>query len=236
MKPVIDLVLPCYNPHPDWPATVHEYFTRLQALLSGVALRLWIVDDGSARNMGIEAQQQLERAVPHARITGYEQNQGKGYALRYAVRQCTAPYIIYTDYDFPFELESIKKVADALLNHADVVVGNRSRSYSQQLPWKRKIMSNVSRRLNKYLLRIPACDTQGGLKGFNAKGRAVFLQTKTDQFLFDTEFVFKACRRKDITIQVVPIQTRPGVTFSNMGAKVLRKELWNFLRILFRCV
>jgi glycosyltransferase involved in cell wall biosynthesis len=236
MKPVIDLILPCYNPPADWTATVRMYFDRLQTLLADVELRLTIANDGSERHVGIEAQQELRRYIPTAQIIGYEKNRGKGYALRHAVRQCTAPYIIYTDYDFPFELESIKSVADALLNHADVVVGNRSSSYYEQLPMKRKVMSKISRYLNKYLLRLPACDTQGGLKGFNRKGREVFLQTKIAQFLFDTEFVFKACHQKDITLQVVPIQTRKGVVFSNMGAKVLRKELKNFLRILFRCV
>jgi glycosyltransferase involved in cell wall biosynthesis len=236
MKPVIDLVLPCYNPPPDWTATVRMYFDRLQTLLADVELRLTIANDGSERYVDSEAQQQLRRYIPSARIIGYEKNRGKGYTLRHAVRQCTAPYIIYTDYDFPFELESIKSVATALLNHADVVVGNRSGSYYEQLPMKRKIMSKVSRCLNKYLLRIPACDTQGGLKGFNRKGCEIFLQTKIAQFLFDTEFVFKACRRKDITLHVTPIQTRKGVIFSNMGASVLRKELKNFLLILFRCV
>ena len=232
----IDLILPCYNPPRDWPETVHTYFERLQALLPGVELRLTVANDGSERHVDTEAQERLRRYIPAAQITGYEKNRGKGYALRHAVRQCTAPYIIYTDYDFPFEPESIKNVAAALLGHADVVVGNRSSSYYEQLPLKRKIMSKVSRCLNKYLLRIPACDTQGGLKGFSRKGREVFLQTKIDQFLFDTEFVFKACRRKDLAWQVVPIRTREGVVFSNMGAKVLRKELKNFLRILFRCV
>jgi glycosyltransferase involved in cell wall biosynthesis len=236
MKPVIDLILPCYNPSPDWPATVRAYFERLQTLLAGVELRLTIADDGSERHVGIEAQQQLLRDIPAARIIGYKENRGKGYALRHVVRQCTAPYMIYVDYDFPFELENIKSVADALLNDADVVVGDRGERYYAQLPVKRKIMSKVSRFLNKYLLRIPACDTQGGLKGFNRKGRDIFLQTKIEQFLFDTEFVFKACRRKDITLQVVPIQARDGVVFSNMSAKTLRRELKNFLQILFRRV
>ena len=236
MKPVIDLILPCYNPLPNWPAMVHTYFERLQALLTGVELRLTIANDGSEWHVGIEAQQELLHYIPAARITGYKKNRGKGYALRHAVRQCTAPYIIYIDYDFPFELENVKSVAEALLNHADVVVGNRDAGYYEQLPVKRKIMSKISRYLNKYLLRIPACDTQGGLKGFNRKGREIFLQTKIEHFLFDTEFVFKACRHKDIALQVVPIQARDGVVFSNMSAKTLRRELKNFLQILFRRV
>ena len=237
MKPVTDLVLPCYNPPPDWPATVHAYFDRLQTLLPDVELRLTIANDGSERHVDIYTQQQLLRRIPAARImTGYEKNRGKGCALRYAVRECTAPYIIYVDYDFPFELENVKSVAEALLNGADVVVGERDASYYAQLPVKRKIVSKLSRCLNRYLLRIPACDTQGGLKGFNRKGRDIFLQTKIDQFLFDTEFVFKACRRRDITLRVVPLQAREGVIFSNMSAKTLRRELKNFLQILFHCV
>jgi glycosyltransferase involved in cell wall biosynthesis len=215
---------------------VAAYFTRLQTLMPGVAWRLTVADDGSKRHVNAHARQRLLRYIPAARVLSYEKNRGKGYALRNAVRQSAAPYIIYIDYDFPFELESVQRVAEALLGGADVVVGDRGAGYCRQLPLKRRLMSKLSRGLNRCLLRLPACDTQGGLKGFNRWGRDLFLQTKIAQFLFDTEFVLKACRHRNIDLRVVPIHTRDGVVFSNMGAKVLLRELRNFLRILFRCV
>ncbi|MDR1866128.1 MAG: glycosyltransferase family 2 protein [Bacteroidales bacterium] len=235
MKPVIDLILPCYNPAPGWAAETCFHARRLQRLLGDVTLRLTVVDDGSVRNVGSEEARQLAD-LPLARIVGYGSNRGKGYALRYAVRQCDAPYIIYTDLDFPFGPDSVKSVFDELENNADVVSGDRSKSYYSRLPLKRKITSKLSRWLNRRLLRIPVSDTQSGLKGFNRKGRELFLQTKIDRFLFDTEFIFKVVRRSDLTLKTVRIDARQDIAFSNMGIAVLRKELKNFLMILFRRV
>jgi hypothetical protein len=213
---------------------------KLQAMLNNeVELRLTMVNDGSECNMEEERQKQLVRNIPDSEIVGYPKNKGKGYALRYALRAIqynTTQYVIYSDWDFPFELKCVKDMIAALLEGADVVVAKRNDSYCEQLPLKRKIMSNTSKWLNKYLLNLPDCDAQSGLKGMSHKGCEIFLRTKINRFLFDTEFVFKANHCKNICLQIIPVQTRPGINISNMGINILRKEFLNFLRILFRCV
>jgi hypothetical protein len=77
-------------------------------------------------------------------------------------------------------------------------------------------------------------DTQSGLKGFNQKGKEVFLKTRIPAFLFDMEFLVLASKRADIRIQWIYVQARQGIVFSTMRAKTILIELFNFVSILFR--
>ena len=76
-------------------------------------------------------------------------------------------------------------------------------------------------------------ETQSGLKGFNAKGRELFLRTKVKTFLFDTEFILLAYREK-LKIDVLDIGIRPGIHLSSMGMKVMFRELRCLAGILWR--
>jgi hypothetical protein len=240
MKPTVNLILPCYNPPSGWDTIVLWHYMKLQSIIEEVELCLTIVNDGSECNMEEETLKRLASNIPDVKVIGYHKNKGKGHALRYALytinANSTIEYAVYTDWDFPFELENIKDMITMLLNGADVVVGKRNDTYYEQLSSKRKIMSIASKWLNKYILGIPDCDAQSGLKGMSCKGCEIFLQTKIERFLFDTEFVLKAFCCESICFQILPIQIRSGIIMSNMGVKVLRKEFLNFLRILFRCV
>ena len=59
------------------------------------------------------------------------------------------------------------------------------------------------------------------------------IKTRINSFLFDTEFIYKASRRKEINLQTINANIKEGLAVSNMGFKVLRREALNFLSILF---
>ena len=86
---------------------------------------------------------------------------------------------------------------------------------------------------NTWVLRIKIKDTQGGMKGFSQAGQAIFLTTRINSFLFDTEFIYKASRRKEINLRTINANIKEGLAVSDMGFKVLRREALNFLSILF---
>jgi hypothetical protein len=67
-----------------------------------------------------------------------------------------------------------------------------------------------------------------GLKGFNNKGKAAFLSTTIDRYLFDLEFVFLAARMK-LNIAKVPVNLRDGVVLSKLNVRILATEGLNFL-------
>jgi hypothetical protein len=163
-------------------------------------------------------------------------NQGKGGALRDAVRQTTGKWVIYTDADYPYLIDNAVKMFRLLsTDAADVVVGVRDEQYYDQLPLGRKIFS-LSLKVMNYLFfpQLKVKDTQSGLKGFNQKGKDVFLKTRIPAFLFDMEFLVLASKNPEIRIQWIYVQAREGIVFSTMRAKTILTELFNFASILFR--
>lgn len=227
-----DLILPSYNPPQGWELKVIGKYKEIQSLFSSINFHLLIVSDGSTRGYEPETVAALKKGIPGLQIIDYRPNRGKGYALREAVRHCQSEYIIYTDYDFPYTDDSFEGVINTLLGGADVVVAVRDRNYQKNLPSFRRFLSESSHLCNALFLRLKIHDTQGGLKGFNQVGKTVFLSTKVNSFLFDTEFIYKA-QRKNLNIQAVESRIRDGLTVSDMGFKVLKREMANFCSILF---
>jgi hypothetical protein len=113
------------------------------------------------------------------------------------------------------------------------VLGHRGETYYAKTPYIRKLISKFLRWSLKTFLRLPTDDSQCGIKGFNKKGAAVFLQTKIDRFLFDLEFI-KLASKTDLKIKTAEVTLKPDVVFSKVNLKILARESVNFLKVLLR--
>lgn len=197
-------------------------------------MELLLVNDGS-RSFDLAAARRFFSQEPAIQITGYEFNKGKGHALRYGVQQAQGEFVIYTDVDFPYTEESFVAVYQSLLAGNEVAMGIRNSEYYTHLPQARVRVSKLLRWFIRTLLRIPTDDTQCGLKGFNAKGKEMFLATTIDRYLFDLEFVFMSARKK-LRIAQVPVTLRQGVQLSKMNWQILLQEFGNFLKIFVQSI
>lgn len=229
---VIDLVLPCYNPNPGWAEGIILNLRQIEKKCERCRFRLFIVSDGSRSGFEPETLNRLNKEINGVQIISYSRNRGKGYALRKAIKQCSSSYIIYTDYDFPYTLDSFIRVINELTkNQADVVVALRSKSYRENLPLFRRVLSESSHLCNRLFLRLNIHDTQGGLKGFNCNGKQCFLKTKINGFLFDTEFICKA-NKSNLKIHTIEGDVRRDIIVSNFGLATVKQEVKNFLSLL----
>ncbi len=236
MPKKLNLVLPCFNPPEHWHQMVTEQFTKICGKLSDCEIQLSIVNDGSRTGISDNAISMLKTAIPNLQYLSYEINRGKGYALRYGFKNISeADAYIYTDLDFPYTTESFIKIATSLLdNKADIIAGVKDENYYRNVPFFRKWISKLLRFLSRMLLGMPNTDTQCGLKGFNKKGKKLFMATSIDRFLFDLEFLFMASRNKDINTYFQEITLREGVLFSKVNYRILFTELANFTNIFIR--
>ena len=116
----------------------------------------------------------------------------------------------------------------------DVAAGRRASTYYEKVPTVRVWISKCLKWMIKNLLRIPITDTQCGLKGFNQKGKAIFLSTEIDRYLFDLEFIFLTAQQKDIQLTPVDVTLKPNIIFSTMNFKILWQEGRSFLKILLK--
>lgn len=235
MRKSLDIVLPCYNPIANWHERVVESLNTFSHLHNDVDLKLIVVNDGSKNEINPEDIKYLKEQISNFEYVNYDINRGKGYALREGVSKSKADYIIYTDIDFPYLIKSFDDVYKELSKGFDVVVGVRSSEYYKKVPQTRIIISKILKFFIKKTLGIYTTDTQCGLKGFNQKGKAIFLSTRIERYLFDLEFVYLASKDKDIKISSSIVELREGVEFSTLNLRIILSESFNFLRVfLFR--
>lgn len=230
----LNVIVPCYNPPPGWEAALAQRFHALKDQLASVAdkVGLIVVNDGSVRNVQAENVERLLSLAPGTNVVAYDLNRGKGYALRQGVAASEADLHLVTDTDFPYTFESMVRVAAVLREKGGIAAGNRDTAYYDKVPAFRRWLSRFLRWMLRHVLRQPIDDSQCGLKAFDNQGKAVFLETRIDRFLFDLEFLMLADGRVRIT--PVSVQLREGVTFSRVGWKILATEARNFLRLLLQ--
>lgn len=233
---IIALVLPCFNPLTGWATNVLASLDRFSSLLpAGITVHLYLVNDGSTRNIDQAEITLLEQTLPRFTYLSYPTNRGKGYALRMGIERVQEPICLFTDIDFPYEEQSMVQVFATLqAGNCDLAVGARDEAYYHQVPATRRRISHLLRGMTRNLLHLPVSDTQCGLKGFNATGRAVFLETTTDRYLFDLELLFLASRQPRVRVEPVLVSLKPGVVFSTLNSRILLTEGASFLKILWR--
>lgn len=230
----INIIVPCYNPLKGWEKTLKTNFFELKDRMGEEDMGLILVNDGSTKNVSQLDIKYLKEEIPGFRYYYSEENKGKGSALRMGVAASLSKYAVFTDIDFPYELDSMVQVYKKLVEGSDVALGTRDYRYYEKTPFIRKLISKLFRKSMKLLLNLKVSDTQCGLKGFNEKGKEEFLKTTINRFLFDLEFVKRCSRKNSLLIETVNVQLKENVIFSHMNFKILLIEGFNFIFILLR--
>jgi glycosyltransferase involved in cell wall biosynthesis len=227
------IIVPLYNPHNDWFDAICDSISGLDSILKDVEYSIVLVNDGSTdfEESYIEKLMSKTNKVVYF---SYPVNQGKGYAIRFGLSKTQADYYVYTDIDFPFGYEVIKNMYQIFTgSRTSLIIGIRDKEYFNLLPFKRKILSIAIHNINFVLTGFKVRDTQAGIKGFDNEAKKVFLATRTNGFLFDLEFIC-GCLRKRLKYSIIKIHPRPEIKFSDFPVPVIKRELKNLIKIIFR--
>lgn len=228
----LSIVLPMYKPKAGWEKSLKENMQLLDIEFNySINIQYIIVNDGFENEHLLSLFDVIQQSEQNVTFISYEQNMGKGYALRTGVAAASAPIVITTDLDFPYETRDVRNVFVLLNSGNEIVTGKRKAEYYTATPFKRKLISKACIALNKHLLKLSLGDAQSGLKGFNKKGKKLFLQTTINRFLVDTEFLVLASKQK-LDIAILELNLKNGIKFSSMGWKILMAEGKNFYRII----
>jgi hypothetical protein len=140
---------------------------------------------------------------------------------------------MYTDIDIPYTYSSVKNVITALLtDKVDVVVAKRSQDYYKSLGNQRKFISKFFKTFSRIIFRLPVENTQSGLKGFGPIGKEIYLDTKSNRYLADLEFI-KSAGRANASILEVNAELRQGIQIPPLKWSLIIKEFGALIRILF---
>ncbi len=230
----LDIILPCFNPPPGWANNIINVYKEISVKIPGVTIKLFIINDGSSKIDAMEIDK-INTITGGIKFISYSLNKGKGYALRKGVNESNAELVIYTDIDFPYTTLSFIKIWDQLNDgKTDIAVGVKNDNYYKHVPFSRRVISKILRSCTKFILKLKVSDTQCGLKGFNYKGKEVFLKTKINRYLFDLEFIFLASKNNAMALHPVEIELKENIQFSSMRSGVLISEGINFIKIFFK--
>ena len=205
------LVLPAYNPG---PAQLGRTAARLRRFLRDRPdWEALLVFDGCT-----DGTPELARGlrIPRLRVESYEQNRGKGYAVRRGLLAARGERRLFTDIDLAYRFSDILRVDDTLRAGADVAIASREHPESLvQLPpaklgyaVRRRLQSRLFRALARRLLPVPYPDTQAGLKGLTAAAADELVPNLAcDGFGFDCELLTAAARYRMRVVEV-PVTVR----------------------------
>lgn len=227
----LSLVLPCYKPEPAWLEKILVYYSNISERLPSTELFLVIVNDGSPDMISAEHLKGLKDKINNFSYYSYDKNKGKGYALRFGVERTTTSSVIYSDLDLPYTPDSFLEIVDLLSTH-DVVIGIKDSDYYNNVPvWRKRISRLLQYMIALFFPGIVTTDTQCGLKGIKGDGKEIFLQTKTNGYLFDMEFVIRVSQVNKVKVITKEIVLRDDVKFGKLSVSTVFHETLSFFKI-----
>lgn len=145
-----------------------------------------------------------EIANGNPRVCLYENssNQGKGKSVKAGIEIANSKYVIFTDSDLAYTLQSIHNVYLRLKeNNEDIVFANRRHKDTKFIidytmfsyVYSRHRISGIFNFIVNSMFKINIADTQSGLKGFtNQSAHIIFDELSVYNFAFDVELFILA--------------------------------------------
>ena len=184
----LSIVIPCYNESKDIEKNaeiVKEYLSNLK-----VDYEIILVDDGSKDNT-----KEVIESIPGVKALSYDDNRGKGGAVKYGIENATGNYVIFMDADLSTKLDAIEKLIP-LLPQYDMVIGSRHAKDSvikKKQPALRVFIGWCCRRLVNMKFHFKYKDTQCGFKAMRTDiAKKIIAKQVVNNFAFDVEYIYIA--------------------------------------------
>ena len=185
---------------------------------------------------------QLTKKLPNIKVLGYEQNKGKGYAIRLGMSESRGDLVGFMDAGMDLNPDGLSM----LLEHfewynADIIVGSKRHPVSKvYYPWQRRMLSFGYQILVRILFGLKVKDTQVGMKFFKRKVIGEVLpRLLVKAYAFDIEMlaVSSYLGHKRIYEAPIDIKLKFGGSSTITSQKFLKTifwMLWDTLAVFYR--
>jgi len=203
--PKVSVIVPAYNEERRLGSTlasIAEYFEA-----NGDEYEVLVVDDGSLDGTP-RLVKEFENQFPRIHLLTYPRNRGKGYAVRFGMRNARGEFLLFDDADGASPIAEIERLLAAIAAGADIAIGSRalhSEDTGVKAVWYRLVLGRIFSGLVRLIVLPGIADTQCGFKLFRREcADYLFRRQRSEGFSFDVEVLFLA-RKKGYRIAEVPI-------------------------------
>ena len=232
---LLSLVVPAYKQE----KTIIKDITNLSDILSSLKLKyeILVVVDGNIDNT-LQKVQLIKNK--HVKIFGYEENKGKGFAIKLGVEKAKGNIIGFLDAGMELDPRDISRMLEIMdWNNADIVVGSKLHPESKvNYPAARRILSWGYRMGTKMLFGFNVRDTQVGFKIFTRKtAKDVFSRIVVKRFAFDIEVLAVAYKLGYIRVYESPVKLdfKGASSISSLNFwRVILRMLWDTAAVFYR--
>src|SRR3989440_7884191 len=194
--PRLSFFAPAYNEAARLGRSLQEIIRYLQDTRE--PSEVIVVDDGSTDETAeIARQSLLEKGSVSTRVVRYEENRGKGYAVRLGLLEAQANVALFSDADLSTPITETPKLVDPIRSgEVDLTFGSRAldrRLIGVHQPWRREQGGRVFNLIVRVATGLPFWDTQCGFKAFRMNVcRPLIEAAQIDRFGFDVELIYLA--------------------------------------------
>ena len=230
MKPLLSIVIPCYNEKQRFSEGFKHHYSYLKK--QKYSWELIFVNDGSKDNTLDIIKTEIHKK-PFIKLISYPKNKGKGYAICEGIKNAKGKYILFSDIDHSVPIHTLEIFFKYFEKGYDAVIGSRrvkgSRIKIHQHPF-REFLGQGFTLLVRCLIDWKILDATCGFKAFrNRIAQKIFKKITIYDWAFDAEILF-LCKKFKIKIIQAP------VSWSDVeGSRVvLKKDMLNSLLGLFK--
>ena len=222
----ISVVIPIFNEE-DYVINILE---KVNDKKKNFNLEIIVIDDGSTDSTKkiLEDYKNL-----YDFLISYEQNKGKGYALREGFKKCTGDIILIQDADLEYDPEDYKILIDPFINkNADLVLGSRFKGDGPKrlLNFHHRIANFIITLLVNIFTNINFSDVETCYKVIK-KSSLDKVSLKENGFSFEIELIMKLSKLK-LNIYEVGI-SYSGRTYEQ-GKKIRLKDAFTAIYSIFK--
>ncbi len=209
MKAAVSIIIPAFEEAERLGESVRKIIEYTGREWAGS--EVIVVDDGSRDNSAEVAERAYsEFPEMETRVIRYEENRGKGYAVKTGLLAAKHDVALFTDADLSTPIEEMPKLIDPIANgEFDVTFGSRAlnrKLIGTHQPWRREQGGKVFNLIVRKLTGLPFWDTQCGFKAFNMiKFRPLLDVMQIDRFGFDVELLYVA-NLHGLRLQEIPVR------------------------------
>ena len=195
----VSIIIPVFNEKNTIPALVEKVQNaNFSSLEKEIIMVDYCSNDGTTEI--------LRELSKNYKVFFHEKNQGKGAAIRTAIKEATGDFVVIQDADLEYLPDDYDKLLPLLINdEADVVYGSRFKNQenSKNFILKNKIANKFLTLLTNILYGAEITDMETCYKAFKRE-LIQSITIKSNRFDFEPEITAKIMKRK-ARLKEVPI-------------------------------